>query len=535
VVASAFGRSLRVWPSAKPPILRVWAPAFAVALLLAVVGVGSPVMAAVDDEPAGLTASSATLAHVRTLYDRAHTHEHTRAATVIEDWRLFQDGTVGSYHVNRLGKDIRETTTLGPLVYQRGVRGAVHWEQNRNGIVYTYPGVHELRDAASERAFRDSGDDRDVKLVGDSLALNAYVVELNPPAGRHEWLFVDKRTGYIIRREYVERRRRYATSYDDYKLVEGVPEPSRTRTVDSLGNEREQILLTRSLDTTPDLKDVDIPAPRRVVEFPEKQQTVRLPVRFVNGLAIVRVIVGRVGYDFLLDSGAAGIVIDPSVAQQQGLERYGQRLGATLGTFPESTTIVPQMTIGGLRMRNIVTRVVSVPFHVDDRTHVAGLLGFDFFADTIVHVDLQRNLAEALSPDHFRPPADATTVNVGLDDKTPAVTARAGSASGRVVLDTGANRSVFETAFAERGDFSPDRVASTTHVRGMGGYANAEPTRVPTFELGGIWIREVTADVSNVDLGTEDVDGIVGTDLLRSYELWFDYRANAVYLRKSKR
>jgi len=534
-VDSAAGRIHRVWASPKPHV-RVWVQAVGILSLLAVFGVGATAAAAaVDDEPSGLIASSATLAHVRAVYDHAHAHEHTRAATVIEDWRLFQDGTVGSYRVNRLGKDVRETTTLGPLVYQRGVRGAVRWEQNRNGIVYTYPGVHELRDAASERAFRDPSDDRDVKLVGESLALNAYVVEVNPTAGRHEWLFVDKRTGYVARREYVERRRRYATSYDDYKLVEGVPEPSRTRTVDSLGNEREQILVTRSLDTTPDLRDVDIPAPRRVVEFPEKQPTVRLPVRFVNGLAIVRVIVGRVGYDFLLDSGAAGIVIDPSVAQQQGLERYGQRLGATLGTFPESTTIVPQMTIGGLRMRNVVSRVVSVPFRVDDHTHVAGLLGFDFFADAVVHVDLEHNLAEALSPDHFRPPVDAVTVNVGLDDKTPAVTARAGGTTGRVVLDTGANRTVFETAFAERGDFSPDRVASTMHVRGMGGYANAEPTRVPTFELGGIWIREATADVSNVDLGTEDVDGIVGTDLLRSYDLWFDYRTNAVYLRKAKR
>jgi predicted aspartyl protease len=490
--------------------------------------------AAIDDEPSGLIASSTTLAHVRAVYEHAHAREHTRAATVLEDWRVFQDGIVGSFRVNRLGRDIREITTLGPLTYQRGIRGAVHWEQNRNGIVYTYPGVHEQRDAATERAFRDPNDERDVRLIGESVALNAYVVEVNAAAGRHEWIFIDKRTGYVARREYVERRRRYSTSYDDYRLIEGVPEPSRVRTVDSLGNEREQILVTRSLDTTPDLRDVDIPPARHIVEFPEKQPTVRLPVRFVNGLAIVRVIVGRTGYDFLLDSGAAGIVVDPSVVQQQGLERYGQRLGATLGTFPESTTIVPQMTIGGLRMRNVVSRVVTVPFRIDDHTHVVGLLGFDFFADAVVHIDLQRNFAEAFAPEHFHAPVDTATVNVGLDDKTPAVTARAGSATGRVVLDTGANRTVFETTFAERGDFSPDRVAGTTHVRGMGGYANAEATRVPTFELGGIWLREATADVANADLGTEDIDGILGTDLLRSYDLWFDYRANAVYVRRTK-
>ena len=60
------------------------------------------------------------------------------------------------------------------------------------------------------------------------------------------------------------------------------------------------------------------------------------------------------------------------------------------------------------------------------------------------------------------------------------------------------------------------------------------PLACPTFELGGIWTRDATADVSNVDLGTEDVDGIVGTDLLRSYELWFDYRAATVHLRRAK-
>jgi predicted aspartyl protease len=504
-------------------------------LLAALLFSTAPALAAIDDEPGGLVPSNTSLSRVRSLYEHTHLREHTRAATVEEEWRLFQDGTVGSFKVNRLAKDIRETTQLGPLSYERGVLRGVRWEQNRNGITFTYPGVHDLRDVASDRAFRDANDERNVHLVGDSIALNAHVVEVNPSNGRHEWLYIDRRTGNLVRREYVERRRRYTTTYDDYRFVEGVPEPSRVRTTDSLGNEREQILVSRQLDTTPDFKDIEMPPSRRVVEFPEKQTAVRLPVRFVNGLAVVRVIVGRGAYDFLLDSGAAGIVVDPSIVQQQGLESYGRRVGATLGTFPESTTIVPQMTIGGLRMRNIVARVVTVPFHLDSRTRVAGLLGFDFFADTVVHLNVSKNLAEALPPERFHQPADASTIGIALDDKTPAVYARAGTANGRVVLDTGANRTVFETAFAERGDFSPDRVASTMHVRGMGGFATAETTRVPTFELGGIWTREATADVSNADLGTEDVDGIVGTDLLRSYDMWFDYRTSAVYIRKAKR
>ena len=56
------------------------------------------------------------------------------------------------------------------------------------------------RIAESERAFREGNDDRSVRLVGESVPLNAYVVEVNPNGGRHEWIYVDKRTGNVARR-----------------------------------------------------------------------------------------------------------------------------------------------------------------------------------------------------------------------------------------------------------------------------------------------------------------------------------------------
>ena len=345
-----------------------------------------------DDEPSGLIPSSATLARVRALYDRSH-RDHTRNVTIIEDWRLFQDGTVGSYKVNRLGKDVRETTSLGPLAYERGVFRGVRWEQNRNGITFTYWGLHEQRDAVSDRAFRDPARTATSMSIGDSLALNAYVVEVNPAAGRHEWLFVDKRTGNISRREYVERRRRYISTYDDYRPVDGVPEPSRVRTTDSLGNEREQILATRSLDATPDARDVEIPPSRRIVEFPARDSTVRLPVRFVNGLAVVRVIVGRGAYDFLLDTAPPESSSTRSSSSSRAWSRAASgRLDP--GNVPGGDTIVPDDDRRAAHARRRLPRR-EVPFHIDNRTQLAGLLNLDFFADTS-STSTSQDLAEPL-------------------------------------------------------------------------------------------------------------------------------------------
>ena len=490
--------------------------------------------APIDDAPPGLIRSSTTLAKVHALYERTRSRERPRTGTVIEEWRLLQDRLSGTFRVRRLGKDVRETTTLGPLTFEQGIRGGTYWQQNRNGLTYTFTGFHDQRDEISDRVWETPESQRYVRLIGESVALNAYVVEINPPGGRHEWRFVDKTSGNVVRMERVLKHRRFVTTYDDYRIFDGIPEPSHVRTLDSYGNERDQTLLSRTLDLTPDPKDVDIPASRRtLVEFPPATSFGRLPVRIANGLLVVRVTIGAHAYDFLLDSGAAGIVVDPSVVEDGKFDRFGTRVGATIGTFSESTSIVPQIAVGTLRMHNVVVRVVTIPFVVDEHTRIAGLLGFDFFADTVLHVDLARGVADAIAPGTFHPASDVVSLPLALDDKTPDVRAKIGGAYGRIVVDTGANRSVFTTAFASRAEFGAEG-AGNTRFRAMGGTATAEAVRLKEFELAGLAQADPVVDVSGADFSVEDVDGTAGTDLLRPYELYFDYRANTLYVRRSR-
>lgn len=440
----------------------------------------------------------------------------------------------GTYRLRKLGKDIRETFVLGPLTFEQGIRGGVYWQQTRNGLTFTYTGFHAQRDTISDRVWEMHESTRYVRLIGDSVALNAFVVEVNPPSGRHEWRFIDKTTGNLTRIERVQKHRRFVTTYDDFRIFDGVPLPSHMRTIDSYGNVRDQTLLSRTLDLTPDPKDVEIPASRRtLVEFPAGTAVVRLPVRIANGLLVLRVAVGARSYDFLLDSGAAGIVVDPSVIDDARLERYGTRIGATIGTYSETTSIVPQMDIGPLKMHGVVVRVLTIPFVVDDHTHIAGLLGFDFFADSVVHIDIERGIVDAILPASFRPPSDTVAIPLALDDKTPDVRAKVGGAYGRIVLDTGANRSVFTTAFASRADFAGEG-AGNTRFRGVGGTGVAEAVHLREFELGGMLTADALVDVSSADFDAEDVDGTAGTDLIRPYNMFFDYRAAMVYIRRGR-
>ncbi len=88
----------------------------------------------------------------------------------------------GTYHVFRLGRDERDITLLGPFFYESGVRGGTYWQQTRNGITYTYAGVHENRDARSDTAWLTSTDPHDVRLIANRYRSTPTSSNSTPPA-----------------------------------------------------------------------------------------------------------------------------------------------------------------------------------------------------------------------------------------------------------------------------------------------------------------------------------------------------------------
>lgn len=69
----------------------------------------------------------------------------------------------------------------------------------------------------------------------------------------------------------------------------------------------------------------------------------------------------------------------------------------------------------------------------------------------------------------------------------------------------------------------------------MGGTGTAATVRLKSFDIAALPVLDPVVDVSNANLGAEDIDGTAGTDLLHAYDLFFDYRSSALYVRRSKR
>src|ERR1019366_7317004 len=127
------------------------------------------------------------------------------------------------------------------------------------------------------------------------------------------------------------------------------------------------------------------------------------------------------------------------------------------------------------------------------------------------------NTANAVVPASFKPPGDVAAIPIALDDRTPVVRARADAVTGRVVLDTGANRSVFTPPFASRADaFDPS--TAVAQFRALGGMGTAETVHLKSFDIAALPLFDSVIDVSNANLGAEDIDGTAGTDLLHAYD-----------------
>jgi hypothetical protein len=182
---------------------------------------------AIDAPPAGLVPTTATLAAI--LKASSDTDDSKPANPRIEDWTISAGGLQGTEHIVHAGRDMADTTRLGPFTYAYGRFHGQHWEQNENGLTVLMDGLHE-RDASSAQALRSASlattPSTNVKLLGETTGpAPCYVVEVKPDDGRHEWVFFDKASGQIDRIESVREDVRVVDTYDDYRKTNGFLRP----------------------------------------------------------------------------------------------------------------------------------------------------------------------------------------------------------------------------------------------------------------------------------------------------------------------
>lgn len=445
-----------------------------------------------------------------------------------ENWNARVAGLDGTLETLRRDGDVASTTTLGPFRTARGVARGVKWHQNENGeTILDRPEPSQLERVASQS----------VAHVREPI--DAWAVTTVYASGHTARTYYDPRTWYVVRTERTAAGHTTHTTYDDFRVdARGHVRPWHYAGGDDRPENAYDYRLMRD-DESGDVAEyeVAIPRDRRVlVEFPGGVDAVRLPARIEHDRIYVRLDVAGRGLDFLLDTGAASITLDESVARSLGLAIRGRSTETVAGAFASGRAIVPSVAIGPLVMRDVVVRTAPFAASETPATRVVGLLGYDFLAACGIKIDYARGTVDALRPGTFDPPPGSSPLDVRLNAGVPVARATIGDAAGEdFIIDTGAAFSYvlfqrFARAHPEAAVASGDgRVHFGT---GVGGSLSFRPVAAKRLTLGA-WSFDDAVGVEAISpnaLGFDNQDGLIGDDILRLFTVYLDYGANRVYL-----
>lgn len=445
-----------------------------------------------------------------------------------EVWLARVAGLEGTLETVRHGTDLASSTAMGPFRTAHGIWHGQRWHQNENGETI----LDRAEPSQAERTVTQT-----VTRVRDPV--DTWVLTTVFASGHVMRSYYDARTNLMIRIDRVVAGRTVRTSFDDFRTDgRGRTRPWHYYGGDDRPDNAYDYRLQRD-DHLGEIAESEIAIPRdrrTLVEFPSGTETVRLPARIENDRIYVRLTIGGRGLDFLLDTGAASITIDQTIARELGLTIRGRAKQTVAGSFDTGRVVVPTVAIGALTMHDVVMRTAPFASHEAVRTRVVGLLGFDFLDAVAVRIDYAAGTVDAMRPGNTVPPGSATSLDIRLNSGTPVTRATIGDATGEdFIIDTGA---AFPYVLFQRfARAHPDAVhvagdGHTSFGSGVGGSMAYRAVDAKRVALGPLLLDEPSGveALSPNALGFDNEDGLIGASILKKFALLLDYAAGRIYL-----
>ena len=281
--------------------------------------------------------------------------------------------------------------------------------------------------------------------------------------------------------------------------------------------------------------------PIETLDFPAGQATVDVPTQFYFPRLYVRVTIGGRGMDFILDSGAGGILIDAQILKQLGIQTTGTQTEVAARSFTAGLAIVPEMRIGDIVMHNVPVHATTFASEETSQVQRAGLLGYDFLGRVGLTIDYRSGRVTAMRPDQYDPPAPTTVSQVlpiRLDTRVPTVAMKInGVTAENMVVDTGAATDLM--LFDHFTKSHPEVLATNVALRlrtmanwkGVGGSFDATGYSLKSVDLGMFHLTNFAAlAVTSVGSYPYNADGVVGPGILGHFTVGFDYGGGKMYL-----
>jgi hypothetical protein len=265
----------------------------------------------------------------------------------------------------------------------------------------------------------------------------------------------------------------------------------------------------------------------------------------VDGRIFIEVSANGEGpFSFIFDTGG-NADISTSVAEKLQLPSGETETGTGMGEKPVTAvnTTVRELQIGDLRIANLAFHAISMSDApaVFGRQPVDGIIGFPILDRLVVKVDYERSRLELTLPSAYRPPAAGTTMHFERVRWVPLVNATLDGTPGMFGVDTGARLSLLlHGPFVDQNELRTKYHPEVSGITGwgLGGPIRSQIVRGKRFVMGNLEVRNPLVRLplqTSGGLTASDTAGLIGPDILRQFNITFDYGRQSITLQKNHR
>ncbi|WP_400076990.1 aspartyl protease family protein [Winogradskyella sp. R77965] len=286
--------------------------------------------------------------------------------------------------------------------------------------------------------------------------------------------------------------------------------------------------------------------------FLKKNVSKKINFEFVSNLIIIPLEINDVTLSFILDTGVSKpILFNLSESDSVDLKNiktfYLHGLGSE-GKIKALRSSHNRLKIGDAVVVNQDLFVVydkTIDFAPRLGVFVHGIIGYDIFKDFVVEVNYNSKYIRLHNHEGFKPRSSKKwkTIPINILGKKPYLDAKVAINNSdehvKLLIDTGSSDALWLFEDEEVG-LTPNKDLTFDDYlgKGLSGTIYGKRSKVSSFKLSDFSLKGVNVafpDSLSVDMTKvhKDRNGLLGGDILKRFNLFFDYRNEKLYLKKN--
>ncbi|MDX6406447.1 MAG: hypothetical protein QOH70_3902 [Blastocatellia bacterium] len=284
-----------------------------------------------------------------------------------------------------------------------------------------------------------------------------------------------------------------------------------------------------------------------LIRFASGASSLHIPFQLSSNVIFLQVRVnGSEPLWFILDTGAAGTLLDTNRAKTLGIKVSGGGNVEGVGEASVAAGMAKNVSFSLPGVDFEARVVVVLPLSNLNRyigRVVDGVLGHDFFSRYVVEIDYATRVINVYEPKDFHYSGPGDSIPLDLKNNASSVRARLGlpgraPIEGNFRIDTGGSHTlILHSPYVNRQKVleSVSRTIAAPSA-GLGGETSIRLGRVQGLQLGRFALENVVTGLAvsaKGALANPDLTGNIGDGILRRFKVIFDYRNYRMILEPS--